>query len=112
MIEEIREGFYIQKSGKGYRQVYPIKKDITKPLTFDNINWKHLTIKSWSNLFVLILIFGLLAFGVYAYQHDTAECREIIENPCDYCNCLEVDYTPLPFQGLNITIKDGEETKP
>lgn len=73
MIEKIREGLYVKKTRSGkWIQVFPIKNDN------GTINWRNLIIgRSWIDL----LFVALLLFSLWAYAHDTKECRELIENP-------------------------------
>ena len=85
-IEEVKPNLFIQKTKFGYKVVYPIKKDLTKPLSFDNINWKNLLIGSWKTfgIFLLILFFLFLLYKAY-YKEVVIPCKEIMENPCEYC---------------------------
>ncbi len=48
--------------------------------------------KKWKRLFrwgkgdlLWAIIFVLLLFSVYGYMRDTALCREIVKDPCNYC---------------------------
>lgn len=44
----------------------------------------------WKNLFKMsidgIVFFVILIVMILAYRHDTAECREILNNPIGFCN--------------------------
>lgn len=56
-------------------------------------NWRNLfrkpTLLEWTILFMLLMVL----FMVWAYQRDTALCRETLKeirtNPCQYCNIGE-----------------------
>lgn len=53
--------------------------------------WKNLFKMDWAWLLLFIIVIVL----VVAYNHDTAECRDLIENPCDYVeqfDCKEINY--------------------
>jgi hypothetical protein len=55
-----------RKSGKPYGRVYPIKKDIDKPLNFENINWFNaLTGGSWFNVFIIVMYILSVIFMIY-----------------------------------------------
>lgn len=112
MIEKIKEGLFVKKEWYGYRVVYPIKKDLTKPATKENINWKHVFIGDWGNFINISIFVVLLLFLAWAYNHDTQECRDLIENPEAYCSNFNSDPVILPinpaYDHLNITLKDGE----
>jgi hypothetical protein len=48
--------------------------------------------KNWKRLFkwergdwLWLVIFILILFSAYSYQRDTALCREIVKEPCNYC---------------------------
>jgi len=106
-MEKIKEDLYVKKGRFGYRIVYPIKKDIDKPFTQDNINWKHLLIGDWTRLISTSLILLLIMFGIFSYSYDTEMCRDVLSNPCpyfeDYC---KVDIGTGYF--LNLTeVLDG-----
>ena len=83
-IEKIKDDLYIQRSKlSGWKIVYPIKKDLDKPYTLDNIHWKNLlTGGGWFKLLVTIFIFAIIIFSVWAYLNDTKICRELISNSC------------------------------
>jgi hypothetical protein len=104
-IEKIKENLYIQKTPFGYKIVNPIRKDIDKPLTKDNIHWKRLLIGDWSR-FISTLVFILLILLVsWSYSHDTAECRDVIENLGEYCE--EYNPTPYPQDPYQITFPES-----
>lgn len=82
-MQRLKEGVY----WNGKRIIYPIKKDMDKPLKGDNIDWKNMWGVRNSGVLVLsILLILLVLFGSWAYRHDTEECFKVIENPCDYCS--------------------------
>ena len=59
------------------------------PFSWDRLILKNLFKIDAMSAIMLILIL----FGTWAYFHDTAECREIVEDPCTYYNesgCLEI----------------------
>lgn len=79
--EKIRDDLYIKKGWDGYRVVYPTKNDLTKPFSFNNINWKNfLTGGHWSYSLKLLIFIMALYFFVQMYNYDTAICREYASN--------------------------------
>jgi len=76
------DGSYIKKDKLfGYRIIYPFKNPDR------SINWFNvITGGSWGKLIVCMIIVLLILFSVYAYKKDVANCLEVIENPCDYCD--------------------------
>ena len=79
MIEKLTtaagESVYVKKNTifKGYRVVHPIKNDD------GSINWLHLTIGSWANLTKVIIIFALLIFMMFSYNHDMKACVDFMK---------------------------------
>ena len=83
---------------------YPVYDTETK-----KIIWKNLFHIDWMTM----LILATVLFSAYAYKHDTAECRKMIEHPCEYIDtqqCLnnqmitlrgdlsnESEFYPYPF---------------
>lgn len=62
---------------------YPIKDEQGK------IIYKNLLKMDWLTLIMVIMII----FSAYAYNHDTAECRKLISDPCHYIDnqqCLNI----------------------
>lgn len=90
MIEQINDNTYKIKDGcylKGDRIIYPIKKDITKPFTKDNVHWKNFLIGgSWKKFFVYMWIVVMALLLMWTYSIDTKECRELMENPMQICS--------------------------
>lgn len=63
------------KDKTGYRVIYPIKLD-------GKTNYTNLVLGgSWLNFGKNMLVLALIFFMVFAYIHDTKECRRLIENP-------------------------------
>lgn len=58
-----------------------MKKDLNSPLTFKNFSFKNTFIGDWKKF----LFFVFLMFMSWSYFHDTAECRELIENKEEIC---------------------------
>ena len=90
-IEEIKPNLYVQKikTRKGedyYKLVYPPKKDLTKPLKRDNINWKNLIANGrWLNLIFIALIVLIILFTSWRYKEETKACYDFRYNASDYC---------------------------
>jgi len=93
-MQEIEKGIYVKGSKGNYRIVYPIKKDITKGFTLENINWKNLLLGgSWGKFFTFLLVLLLILGVAWSYKHDTQECFNLIENKtlrCQECYNLNV----------------------
>ena len=58
---------------KDMRIVHPIKNDD------GTWNWFHIVIGSWSGFFRTIMMLLLMVLIMFAYAHDTAECKAFIE---------------------------------
>jgi len=89
-IIKIRDELYIKKGWDGYRVVYPIKKDTSKPYTidkkWDNVHWRNLLYGGhWSRPIKVLLFLLALYLFVQAYKSDTATCREFVENIGEVC---------------------------
>ena len=90
-MENIKEVFlegekiFIKKSLGGWRVIYPIKIDMEKKLTADNINWKNFCYGGLENIFMVLFILFLTGSFFYVYIHDTQELQKVVENPCAYC---------------------------
>lgn len=84
--EEIRPGLFIQKTSRGYRQVYPAAWK-------GEINWGNFL---WgSGFFKSFIWFAIILLVVYGYYDSTTSCSEFQENPCKYLPnitnyCLDV----------------------
>jgi len=100
--EEIRPGLFIQKTNKGYRQIYPSAWN-------GKMNWNNFL---WgSGFFKSFIWFAILLLIVYGYNDSTTRCSEFQENPCKYLSnitsyCLDLDQSNSinPFE-----FKDGEQ---
>lgn len=53
---------------------------------FKKENWKTLFKINWKKDWLVLLLMVLVIFGGLAYTHDTKLCREIVNNPQDYCS--------------------------
>lgn len=58
-----------------------MKKDISKPLNFNNLSIKKIIIGDWKSFFIFIV----LMFLIWSYVNDTRECRALIENIDEVC---------------------------
>ena len=80
------------------------------------IKWYNLIIADWTKL----LILATLIFVAWSYQHDTAACFAITENPCEFIDknqyaCLNwnrtvldnvfIDSDTLVFELFNLIMK-------
>ena len=77
-VEEVKPNLFVKKTKTGYRQVFPIHKDITKPLSLDNIHWKRALIGNPDNAIAIAIMICIVLFSVWAYNHDMAECNKVI----------------------------------
>lgn len=120
------KSFYVKDRGKrGIGIVYPLKKDLSKPFSPGNMNWKALLIGgSWGkfmgNTFFMLLILSL----AWSYSHDISAYEEVYSNPCCYCkshlqniqmnteDCVNVsfwhDFDSLDFSKFIITGGESE----
>jgi len=101
-----KETVFLKKSFDGYRVVYPLKKEDG---TWD---WfVLLTGGTWWVLLKTFLVIALLLFVTWSYIQDTTQCRDLVENICDYRIRINEACTPtsgnnplaqLNLSGLNI----------
>jgi hypothetical protein len=101
-LKEVAEGVYLRKSKLGYSLCFPIKKDKSKKLTKDNIDWDNFWGKRNKQAWIstaLILLFILAS--VYFYMYDINKYRDIAENPWDYYATCSEPVTIYP--SLNMT---------
>jgi len=83
--------------GKGYRIIHPYKNED------GTWNWFNLcTGGSWWNLWLIVFIVALIAFGSWAYKRDIRVCLETLEK----CNS-QVDFSVIGNQ--NLGLKNGSE---
>ena len=85
--EEIKPGLFIQKTERGYKQVYPAAWN-------GKIDYKNLIFGK--GFLKTTLFFLALLFIVYGYSSTTNACMKFQEKPCDYLNnltqfCMEVE---------------------
>jgi len=113
-IEKIRDNLYIRKGWDGYRVVHPTKKDLTKPFSLNNINWKNFLVGGhWSYPLKLLFVLIVLYLFVQMYLADTKTCREFVENfETEYLKYFDTptsiknysrSYPSLNFTDLNIS---------
>lgn len=109
MIEEIKPNLFIKKTKDSYKIVYPIKKNLQKPFSLNNMHWKNFLLGgSWENAVTVIIIIALLLFISWSYNYETAECRKFIENPRAWClNVSSNDYYSFPYNEINFS-KEGD----
>lgn len=82
-----------------------MKKDLNSPLTLNNFSFKKTFIGEWKNFFMFVI----LMFLAWGYFHDTAECRELIENKEEVCaqyQCRVINSNPIPI--YNETWRDNK----
>lgn len=116
VIKKIENYFIKEDSFFGARIVYPIKKDLDKPYSLENINWFNFLVGgSWGKFISTMLVIILVLFSIWAYKHDTKFCHELAKNPSSLCNQIAV-YSGIPIQEIkwneiNLTGRsDGETT--
>jgi hypothetical protein len=119
-IEEVKPNVYLQQTKKSWRQIYPIKKDLSKPFAKGNINWKNMFKMDWMTM---ILIIGILLVCL-SYKHDMQKCGEFytksymnaLQSKCfrncmSSCNLSQIDYlnpSNYNLSNLNLSLnKDG-----
>lgn len=61
---------------------YPIweGQEHGEPFKFSKINWYNAIIGDWTKFILL----ATMLLAVWAYAVDTANCREVMEHPCDF----------------------------
>jgi len=75
----LEEKVHLKKAIDGWRVVYPIKK------SDGSIDWfVVLTGGSWAIFIKTLLFVAVLLLVTWSYSHDTGQCRDLIENICDY----------------------------
>lgn len=96
-IEKINinnEEICLKKGWDGHRVVYPWKKDLSKPYSWANMNWKNFLIGGhWSRPLKMFLFLVVLYLFAQMYLSDTATCREYVSNFSSYCPCYSQNVT-------------------
>jgi len=76
-----------------------MNEKLKKLLTWDKNDW------FWLFFFIML---GLLIWG---YQKDTAICKEIVRNPCDYCQAQIQNELAKKVMPSNIFLNYTDENK-
>ena len=85
-VYQIEGNQYLKKFKGGWTIISPIKKDITKPLAINNIDWFNMiTGGSIANLIKVLIILFLLVGISWSYASETKMYREMISNPVTAC---------------------------
>lgn len=73
---------------------YPIKNED------GSVNWKNL----FRIEFMTVIWIAIILFLAWAYSHDTAECRDVLSNPRDYCDsyCVQEYNVNTDLRGVDI----------
>lgn len=107
-IREVEPGVFLVGEGAGARRVFPIKKDLGRPLSWSNLDKVNFFLGgSWGRFGRLVLLFCLLMFLAGAYAHDTGYCRELVEGPCLECRssrCLANVTQELDVVGWDVGV--------
>lgn len=86
---KLDESAYLKKEKNDWYVIHPIKKDVTRSLSFENIdfrNYKNLILGgSWTRFFKLLLFIIWIIFMVWSYNSEIADYRDVAQNPCEYC---------------------------
>ncbi len=106
--EEVKPGLFIQKKGKGYRQIHPAAWD-------GKMNWKNFILGP--NSFKHFLFFVIIMFLAFSYWHDTKELKEfyykVNNNKISWCAGMDLNDLDiirgdeLNEQEYTITISDN-----
>jgi hypothetical protein len=80
----LEEKIYLKKDFLGWRIVHPMKDED------GSINWGNLIFGGWRNFFTLIIILMFVLGFFYVYYHDTTEMQKVVENPCEYCQQINL----------------------
>ncbi len=85
---------------------YPAKDENGKPI------WKNILRID----FGMVLFVAVVLFAAWGYKHDIAECKEIIENPTDYCEpvCESIENqinTIEPQENYSLNFFNKKETE-
>lgn len=90
------EKVFMKKDVFGWRVVHPfLNEDGSK-------NWLNILTGGWRNLVTVIVLVLCLLGLIYAYQHDMAEVKEIVEEPCNFCNC-DLKNTQIVYESIKET---------
>ena len=91
--EEVRPGLFIQKTSKGYRQIYPAAWN--GKINYNNFFFGSGFLKSF-------IWFAILMIIIFGYYDSTKSCNEFQSDPCKYlpnittyCIEEETDYNIL-----------------
>ena len=90
------ETIYIKKDWMGYRVIEPIKDPKTNQIIWKNI----LNKKGFLVLGFILLILGL---GYLGFSEQVNNYREVMNNPCSYCEDSEHFNEVNPMSNINIS---------
>lgn len=80
---------YLIKDTFGYKIVKPIKKELTKPYSFNNIHWPNLLFGGWRNLAILLFILAIIMYHFHEdklnLENARIDCENIYSNPNGFC---------------------------
>jgi hypothetical protein len=85
-IEKIREDLYVRKFWDGYKVVYPNRKDLEKPFSLSNANWRNILMGGrWTYILKLIIILLIIYAFVYMQLANEKQCRTFASNFTNIC---------------------------
>jgi len=100
---ELGKGTQLQKTKLGEWR-------IIRPLVVNKrFNWPNFLYGGKvTNIFVVVILIGLLLFGTWAYERDIRECKYLIENPP---RCEFIPKASMIINYTNITLMLGDLDK-
>jgi len=97
-----KEDIYLKRDWAGYRIVHPTRN------ADGSINWLNLLVGGRRNLVFLIVVLLCIGFLLYAYEHDIAAMRDVVESPCSYCEGSQ-DYVGVDLSEVKIWMPENAE---
>lgn len=104
--EEVKPNLFIQKTRNGYRQIYPAAWN-------GNIIWKNFFFGG--KFLKSTIVFILILFLVWSYNHDTKALRDFYNDRFDYCEDYikwkqeNQDFTDAVMEDLTYNLSWQEE---
>jgi len=95
----------IVSNKKNVTILHPIKKDLNKPFSLSNCDWKNFLVGgNWMNLFWVLIFLGVVFLGVYGYYHDVGVCMQIQKDPWSYCQNVSGVLRPTGDKPYNLNL--------
>jgi len=85
------EEVYLKKDLLGWRVVHPIKKDLDKPLSLQNVSWFNFLTGGWNNLLILFIMVITIVSVFWFLDMQYSEVVDYVEKLSVICKPLVLE---------------------